>query len=112
MFNETYEEYIRSILGYNTNSYHNENLYNIPYNQQVSNFNTQYSNVNNELEECYPEIYKLVYPMVKKVCNNSIGNVNRQMVENMTDEIFFAIEDDDEKEINVNIQLETRCKRK
>lgn len=119
MYNQTYEEYIRSILGY-TNNYCDNNQYNYsnqPYNQfdfermnvgMSNNYNDYVSqyNASSELEDCYPEIYKIIYPMVKKVCNNTIGTVNKEMLENMTDEIFSAIEEDSEGiETNVRIQI-------
>ena len=121
MYNQTYEEYIRSILGY-TDNYGDNNQCNYSYNSQpynqfgfehvnagmsnnYSDYVSQY-NVSSELEDCYPEIYKIIYPMVKKVCNNTIGTVNSEMLENMTDEIFSAIEEDSEGiETNVRIQI-------
>ena len=121
MYNQTYEEYIRSILGY-TDNYGDNNQCNYSYNSQpynqfgfehvnagmsnnYSDYVSQY-NVSGELEDCYPEIYKIIYPMVKKVCNNTIGTVNSEMLENMTDEIFSAIEEDSEGiETNVRIQI-------
>ena len=121
MYNQTYEEYIRSILGY-TDNYGDNNQCNYSYNSQpynqfgfehvnagmsnnYSDYVSQY-NVSGELEDCYPEIYKIIYPMVKKVCKNTIGTVNSEMLENMTDEIFSAIEEDSEGiETNVRIQI-------
>ena len=58
MYNNSYEEYIRSILEYSNqtnNPYAN-------YNFQSEYDNAQFSQVQ-ELENCYPEIYKIVYPI-------------------------------------------------
>ncbi len=93
MQSESYEEYIRNILGYpnisqDTNVYSNYT--------QAPAYRQDYGNTyiqNSELENCYPEIYNIIYPMVKKVCmQNSNTTVNRQMLEDMTDEIYMAIE--------------------
>ena len=75
MYNQDYEEYIRSILGYNNEidketpytSYNMNNMTNTTYQNDYNNTYRQ----TDELEQYYPEIYKIVYPMVKKVCNNN-----------------------------------------
>ena len=46
----------------------------------------------NELENCYPEIYKVVYPMVKKVCMKCRGIPNPKMVDDMVDEVCNHME--------------------
>ena len=89
MYNESYEEYIRSILGYEPRNTIEKDKYNEIY-EQISYDNS--TNRDNELEECYPEIYKIVYPMVQKRCNNRKERINNEDIENMTDEIYFAVE--------------------
>lgn len=88
MYNESYDEYIRSILGYpsfNNGSYENEYEYESFYNSRTD-----------ELEKFYPEIYRIVYPMVTKVCENCREPFSREAIENMTDEIFNSIEANNE----------------
>ena len=92
MYNETYDEYIRSILGYPTNDSYNSN-------QTYSNQNL----MNSEVEKCYPEIYKIVYPMVKTKCDNFRGTVNNEDIENMTDEIYSSLESNDTIQLNINL---------
>lgn len=83
MYNESYEEYIRSILGY-------------------PNYNSMdYSDFN--LESCYPEIYKVVYPMVNKACSNNTKPITPELVEDLTNEIYSAIEIDNEINLNINL---------
>lgn len=91
MYNETYDEYIRSILGYPPiNSYNNYENYNTR--------NNDYNMIEDEkITECYPEIYKIVYPMIKTKCNNIQGNVTSENIENMTDEIYYSLEEKDVK---------------
>lgn len=87
MYNETYDEYIRSILGYSANNSYSNNF------EAYDNINNIYQNSTNyELEECYPEIYKIVYPMIKVKCDNFRGNITNDQIENMTDEIYFALD--------------------
>lgn len=114
MYNETYDDYIRSILGYppmrsyddNYGDYRNQNMnYNM-----TSNMNTNYMNSTSdtELESCYPEIYKIVYPMVCKKCDSVRMPVTNDDIQNMTDEIYFALEGRAEVQLNINLGNEVR----
>ena len=120
--NESYEEYIRSILGYprtdfscqniNYQNYNDMNyysgfgstnssdLYSNYYTNSSNNFETRNKE---ELEKCYPEIYKLVYPMVLKKCQDSRAMLTAGDIENMTDEIYFALENKEGIELNINL---------
>ncbi len=103
MYNETYEEYIRSILGYpnydNPNNMVEENYQFMPTNFQ-----------NNEriaqLEACYPEIYKIVYPMVNKACRNNTKPITSSLIDELTDEIYAAIETDNQINLTINLTNE------
>ena len=98
MYDNQYEEYIRSVLGYpNTINMNQTQMYQNEYQ------NLPRVNMKNDLEECYPEIYKIIYPMIKKACEGNMMGNNREEIEQMTDEIYSAIEDNNQ--INVNINL-------
>lgn len=107
MYNETYDDYIRSILGYppvrsyddNYGDYRNQNM-NMNYNMN--------STSDMDLESCYPEIYKIVYPMVSKKCDNVRMPVTNDDIQNMTDEIYFALEGRAEVQLNINLGNELR----
>lgn len=99
MFNETYDDYIRSVLGYprmmvDTNYYMMNNQ---------ENFNYNYPSQNSELEDCYPEIYRIVYPMVEKRCRENTNPITSELVDSMTNEIYMAIEGNENIEININL---------
>ena len=98
-----YDDYMRSVFGYEPINY--RNTYEQDYNDYMEYANysiPQQTNRNNEtLEECYPDIYKLVYPMVQKACTQNTRNLSNELIDDMTDEIYFAIEDD-----NLNRSLE------
>lgn len=93
MYNETYEDYIRNILGYpqvNEYGYSDFSGYNI----------NQVESRNMEFEKYYPEIYKIVYPMVLKKCSNNRGVFSSKDIDLITDEIYQNLEadiTDDEK---------------
>lgn len=91
-----YEEYMRSVLGYNQmpNNLYTTNYDDYYYDMSYLNNN---NNTNTELiESMYPEIYRIVYPMVCKICNqNSNREITRELVDNMTEEIYVNIEAED-----------------
>lgn len=102
MYNETYDEYIRSILGYPPmNSYNNSY-------QDFNNQNNYETRTDMELEKCYPEIYKIVYPMVTKRCNDVRANLTNDDIENMTDEIYYALEERNDIRLNINLTNDVR----
>lgn len=100
MNEQSYEEYIRSILGYPNNNIYDNNSYNTNYRQNTD---------NNMLEECYPEIYKIVYPMVTTACRNNTSPVTRDLIDNMTDEIYSAVEGNTEIGINITLKNEFKA---
>lgn len=111
MYNETYDDYIRSILGYPTRNQleqynHEPQEYQgyQEYRNPTFNTNINISGNNVELENSYPEIYKIVYPMVTKKCDNMRGEtITRDDIENMTDEIYYALEAKKETRVNINL---------
>ena len=114
MYNQSYEEYIRSILGYPNYSYNNDSMSYIQsqgYNQD-NNFKNSYNNTvnNNDLEQYYPEIYKIVYPMVSQICSNNTREITREVIDEMTDEIYSAIEGTSDNEINLSINLQNNIR--
>lgn len=80
MNNSLYEEYMRSILGY-------EPEYRDTYNMNYDNI------LNDELEACYPDTYRIVYPMVQTACMQNTRPLTRETIDAMTNEIYFALED-------------------
>lgn len=84
-----YEEYMRSVLGYHSKQ---ENTYS---NEIYDRNNYQYNSIETEeLNRMYPDIYKVIYPMVCKVCNENKGReINEIYVEEMTDKIYNSLEE-------------------
>ena len=111
MYNETYDDYIRSILGYPARNKLEQYNQEMPeyqnyqeYRNPTFNTNINISGNNVELENSYPEIYKIVYPMIAKKCENARSETfSKSDIENMTDEIYYALEEKQEKRININL---------
>ena len=93
MNDSLYGEYMRSVLGYEPMNY--RNTYDNDDNWEMFNMTAMNNMPNEELEECYPEIYRIVYPMVQNACMRNTRPVTRELVDNMTDEIYFAVEDNE-----------------
>jgi hypothetical protein len=102
---QNYEEYMRSVLGYSPyveNDYtytdEQEDIYAYS-NDVMPNAQAQ------DVTPFYPEIYKIVYPMVCKVCNmNSSRELTKELLEQMINEIYSNIEPEQEVESTVRNQ--------
>lgn len=107
-----YEEYMRNVLGYQPIKY--DNTYNMNYNMINNDSKPIFNNYQvQELENCYPDIYRIIYPMIQKVCSQNIGNITKEVIDRMTDEVYFAVEDREmlenrNKEEKQNISEEKR----
>lgn len=89
MNDSIYEEYMRSVLGYQP-----MNTYNMNYdNWDMPNMNAMNTIQMQELENCYPDIYRIVYPMIQSACSKNTRPITRELIDSMTDEIYFALED-------------------
>lgn len=98
MYDNQYEEYIRSVLGYPSTANMNQNqMYQNEYP------NPSQISMRNDLEAFYPEIYKIIYPMIQKACDGNMGANSREEIEQMTDEIYSAIEDNNQINLNINL---------
>lgn len=101
MYNNIYEEYIRNIIGYPNNA--NNNCYSCNMNMEDNNYMFPQA-TRSQIEQCYPEIYRIIYPMIKKACDDNWNLTTEEEVDRITDEIYYAIEDNNQ--INININLE------
>ena len=88
-----YEEYMQNLLGIQTNPYktnYRQMQYNyLPNNPYVLADST--SKIE-QLENMYPEIYKILYPMIKKASSQNTSQMTPETLETMTQEIYSNIE--------------------
>ena len=91
MFYQNYEDYIRSILGYPVESNTYEAYMRQPSYEAIEQYNFQ-STDNSELTKLYPEIYNVVNPMVRKICEENTKTVDRDLIEKMSSEIYSNLE--------------------
>lgn len=105
MYN-SYEEYMRDVLGY---PYNRSDIMQNTYNNTYNNYQTQTveSNVNEqELRECYPEIYNIVKPMVKTTCQMYAGRtITKEVIEEMTLKIYNSVETNENRSVHEERKL-------
>ena len=104
-----YDEYMRNVLGYsNCDCDDMYNMYEQPFDFGV-NQNYYYSMPNQsrkddkdvDLAAFYPEVYKLLNPMVCKICSaNSNRPITKELLEEMTEEIYRNFEPEERGEQN------------
>ena len=104
MYNQSYDDYMRSILGYpNLDGYRN-NTYGCMTNQDID-------SSSDDIEQMYPEVYRVVYPMVCSACDRiqfATTPLTEEMVSRMTDDIYDRVESDGRINIEVNVTTEVR----
>lgn len=107
MYYQNYEDYMRSILGYPIQE---QQLFQNTYND-YNNLEYEYLNkmprYSEEILNLYPEIYKIVNPMVCKVCEANTKPITKELLEKMTEEIYLNIESDPEEYLSevVNVRV-------
>ena len=93
MYNNPYEEYMRNSLGYNWMP--NMNMMNM---NQANSMNEMYETEGEftgnqaSVEDMYPEIYRIIYPMICKACMAVNENVTEDLVSRITNEVYMNVE--------------------
>ena len=90
---QDYDEYIRNLIGYPTMQ------------KSISPYTNMDLN-SDDLERMYPEVYRVVYPMVCFACDNIRTPVTEPMLDTMADDIYDRVEADGR--INIDISVEVR----
>lgn len=101
MYYQNYEDYMRSILGYPRDI---QDTYQTNYfeDERNSNYLGMYQDTR-DLENLYPNIYKCINPYVVDVCSKCSGSVTRDILEDMVEEVYKKVENNNEVMININI---------
>lgn len=104
MYFNDYDEYMKSVLGYNNKN--NMNLYSEDYSENyysTPTYQVAYRN-NENIESLFPDIYKTINPMVTRMVNNTNEPITKDLVERMTSEIYDSLIANDVNLININIE--------
>ena len=99
MYYQNYEDYMRLVLGY---PIENKDIYQMNHIDNIQDCHTpnQYTK---ELEDCYPEVYKIINPIVCEICDKYNKPVTKNMLENMIEEVYHKIEINNEILVKINI---------
>lgn len=111
MYNNQYEEYMRNSLGYNgtpmmnMNQMGNNQMMNTSQ-MNLNSMNEMYESENNFscnqiVDDMYPEIYRIIYPMVCKACMAVDENLSEDLVSRIVNDIYVNVE-------NMEVIQETR----
>ena len=107
MYYKNYEDYMRAVLGYPIERQNTYSNYSNNYLQaNNTNLATQYMQAENsytvtnnkkynenDFLSFYPEIYKIVNPMVCKICENNNEPITKELIQKMTDEVYNNLEE-------------------
>ncbi len=113
-----YEDYMQNLLGVpvrqypNTYDEQNFNPYGNFYEPNYQRQDWRNSTLYDDIESCYPEIYNVVYPMVKKVCMSNTMPINQTVIDNMVNEISTNLESNGTIELNINLNNQVMENRK
>lgn len=93
MYNQDYEEYMRSVLGYTPNYQNNTYRDNNYYDSQNQTY------FNDRLDNMYPEIYNNLYPLITREVSMNSRSITEDTVEEIVDRIYdeYEKQQDDRK---------------
>lgn len=104
MYNQSYEDYMRNVLGYSFDRNNLDSTYQT-YDNYMPYFDRNMIQNNSELERMYPDIYRIVYPMVCKTCDMySNQPITEELIEEMTTKIYLNIETNENTTVNVKVE--------
>lgn len=98
MYNPNYDEYMRSMLGYSSPEGYMQDSYYRMSPQDMCPYS-------DDMEHLYPEVYRVVYPMVCSACDRIQGPVTDEIVTRMTNDIYDRVEADGRIRIEVSVEV-------
>ena len=111
-----YDDYMQNLWGIQVSPYQNtyeENMGYMPYGNWQEPVQMPYGfyqrNMTQQVEEVdvesmYPDIYKIVYPMVKKACSQNTKPITKEVIDEMAQDIYSNIEADNIINLNINVE--------
>lgn len=88
MYNRDYEEYMKSVLGYNPTN----EIYNNTYNSNYDRYQVDYNSL-------YPDIYNKLEPVISRVCSMNTKPINDVTINEMVDAIIANVNLDEYMEV-------------
>ena len=93
-------------------TFRNQSLYENMPNNTYNNFQNQNNTTNMELEKLYPELYRLLYPMIQAACMRNTKPLTEETIDEMVRDIYSNFSADDATILNINLTNEVRSNEK
>lgn len=106
MYYQNYEDYMRAVLGYPQER--REEYVPCEFEQGYY-YENRLANTK-ELENCYPQIYKIINPVVCEVCGKYRGEYTKESVDMLVNEVYKRISMNNE--VNIKVQIDNRSQEK
>lgn len=108
MYNNVYQEYINNMLGTIPKTH-----LNFEYDgNRETNFFQNFNATNIDLEKFYPDIYKLLYPMIQTACMRNTKPITEETIDEMVRDIYSNFNADDVTILNINLTNDVRSNSK
>ncbi len=111
MYNNVYQEYIDNIIGTPKSQF---NFRETAYTNSAINPYFQNRNTGNnlDLERFYPEVYRLLYPMIQTACMKNTKPLTKETIDEMVKDIYSNFITDDAIILNINLTNDVRSNSK
>ena len=103
MYNNVYQDYINSILGTTPINQVNFENNNKVIRNSYYRFPTNTNSSQNDLTMLYPEIYKLLNPMIQSACMRYTSPLTEKALDDMVEDIYSHFTTEDATIININL---------
>ncbi|MBE5806011.1 MAG: hypothetical protein E7313_04790 [Clostridiales bacterium] len=94
MIYNSYDEYMKEVLGHSelsNNIYNTRGMYPIDYNKQFKYENMCNNNAFCVNEQMYPEIYKIIKPLVYDVCQKNNKPITEETIKEMVEHVYSNV---------------------
>ena len=89
MYNNVYQEYINCMIG-------GTSKWGLDFQDNMINLYSNFQNTTNiKLEQFYPELYKLIYPMIQTACMRNTKPITEETINEMIQDVYSNFNVDD-----------------
>lgn len=89
MYNNVYQEYINYMIGGTSKR-------GLDFQDNMINLYSNFQNTTNiKLEQFYPELYKLIYPMIQTACMRNTKPITEETINEMVQDVYSNFNADD-----------------
>lgn len=108
MLYNNYEEYMRNVLGHSYRPGNTYEQFNYNYYDRYDYNNCKNCNNISNIEQMYPDLYKIINPVVCDMCTRNNQPITEELIEQMTNNIYDKVVNRIEIQNVINLNIETR----